>query len=198
MGSNNSGFGGSAYDITLRDGTARTLRGPWSSSASTANEHGFGPCMDVSVTTDPAAYTRGHTFQHGAVLVSLLRDYANVITFGPGFSWRPGSSYAAEVTFPATSRFTLACAGHEVRYSRSGRVSKFWSVPEVLPGGARIENVRAAILVARDANAHEFAQSLAKPYVRYLGVDAHDVLLSLTSFEPAVRLPDGTFWVKPE
>jgi hypothetical protein len=193
-----SGPAGNVYDLTMRDGSSRTLKGPWSSNSGAMNEAGFGPCMEVSVTEDPAGYARGHTFQAAAVLVPLLRDYANIITVGSGYVWRRGTPHAIEVAFPGTSRFALACTGYAVRYTREGRDQRFWSVPEVLPGGARIENVRAAILAASSAGAHEFSREIAAQYVRYLGVDAYDVLLSLSSFEPAVRLPDGTFWVKPE
>jgi len=195
---NDGGFSGSVYEITMRDGTPRTLKGPWSSNPGAMNEAGFGPCMEVRITEDPTGYAQGHTFHAAAVLVSLLRDYANVIDVGIGYAWRRGTSYGIEVAFPGTSRFALACTGYAVRYTREGRDQRFWSVPEVLPGGARIENVRAAILAARAANAHDFSREIAAQYVRYLGADAYDVLLSLSSFEPAVRLPDGTFWVKPE
>ncbi len=167
-------------------------------SATVVNDAGYGPCMEVNLTDDLTAYVRGE-FRSGAVLVSLLRDYASVIDVGTGFTWRPGSSYAAEVAFPATSCFTLACAGNVVQYTRSGRDERFWAMPEVLPDGIRIEDVRAAIFVAEAVGEHGFTQqSLAAPYVRYFGADAYDVLLALSSFEPAVQLPDGTFWVKPE
>jgi hypothetical protein len=182
----------------MQDGTERAVQ-PHDVVTATMNERGFGPCMDVHYTCSEDGYVEGRTFGFGTVLVSLLRDYANVIDVGTGFTWRPGSSYATEVVFPATSCFALACAGDVVQYGRSGRDERFWAVPEVLPDGTRIEDVRAAIFAAEAAGEHGFTQQqLAAPYVHYLSHAAYDVLLSLSSFEPAVRLPDGTFWVKPE
>jgi len=194
---NHNGFGGREFPITMVDGEKRTLKGPWSSSASTMNEYGFGPCMEVHYTDDPKVYVRGHTFFGGAILVSLLRDYASVIDVGTGYSWRPGTTYAAEVAFPEGSRFSLACTGLVTDYGRDGRRSNFWSLPERLPDGARVENVRAALHAAIDANEHAFARGIADRYVRYLHRDAFDTLMSLSDYEPAVKLPDGTFWTKP-
>ena len=193
-----NGFGGAHFPITMVDGEKRVLKGPWSSSSSTMNEHGFGPCMEAAFSALPDAFEEGHGVRTGAVLVSLLRDHASVINVGKGYTWRPGSSYAAEVVFPTGSRFTLACTGHVTQHGRDSRSNRFWSVPEVLPGGALVENVQGALRAAIDAEQHDFAREIAGRYIRYLDGNAFDTLLSLSAYEPAVKLPDGSFWTKPE
>lgn len=47
--SNESGFGGGEFVLTMHDGSQRTIRGPWSSRSSVMNEHGFGPCTEVTL-----------------------------------------------------------------------------------------------------------------------------------------------------
>ncbi len=41
------GFGGREFPITMKDGTKKTLKGPWSSRAACVNLMGFGPILDV-------------------------------------------------------------------------------------------------------------------------------------------------------
>ena len=43
----------------------------------------------------------------------------------------------------------------------------------------------------------ELAYEIASRYQRFLPYEPLETLLSLSSYEPAVRLPDGDFWVKP-
>lgn len=201
-GDNGRGFGGAHFPITMADGEKRTLKGPWSSNSGTMNEHGFGPCMEAALTTDRDAFEKRSGVRLGAaVLVSKLREYASVIEIGTGYTWRPGSSYAAEVVFPGGSQFVLACTGHVVTHRRDSRDQRFWAVPEMLPGGALVENVRGALLAATAADQYDFAREIAGRYVRYLSgtnVDPYETLLALSGYEPAVKLPDGSFWTKPE
>lgn len=195
---NNRGFGGAKFEITMRDGERRILEGPWSSNSSTMNEHDFGPCMEASFTTDADAFKRGHGgFFPGAVLVSLLRDAAAVIDVGQSYTWRPATKYAAEVVFPYGSRFALACWGHAVVYKRDGRDNRFVSLPEVFPDGMRVENIRGALTAALAAKEHDFANEIARRYTRHLPGGDIDTLLALSGYEPAVKLPDGSYWVKP-
>jgi hypothetical protein len=196
-GGKGHGFGGDHFPITLVDGEKRVLQGPWSSSSSTVNEHGFGPCIEAAYTTNSDVFMKGNGFRHCAVLTSLLRTYARVIDVGTGYTWRPGTSYAAGVAFPEDSEFMLACTGHVTRRGRDTRDDRFWSLPEILPDGVRVENVQAAMRAAIAANEHGFAREIADRYVRYLDRNAFDVLMSLSGYEPAVKLPDGSFWTKP-
>ena len=41
------GFGGREFPITMKDGTEKILKGPWSSRASCVNQMGFGPVVDI-------------------------------------------------------------------------------------------------------------------------------------------------------
>jgi hypothetical protein len=194
---NNRGFGGAKFEIVMHDGERRVLEGPWSSNSSTMNEHGFGPCMEARFTTDPEGFNHGRYETPGAVLVSLLRDAADVIDVGQSYTWRPGSSYAAEVVFPHGSRFALACSGHATVYRRTHRDNRFVSLPEVFPDGTRVESIRAAIQAALDAKEHDFANEIARRYTRHLPGGDVDALMALSGYEPAVKLPDGSYWVKP-
>ena len=160
------------------------------------NEHGFGPCVEARFATDPETFERG-SYTAGAVLVSLLRDAADVIDVGRGYTWRPGSKYAAEVVFPKGSRFALACYGYAAIYKRDSRDSRFVSMPELFPDGTRVGNIRAAIQAALDAKEHDFANEIAGRYTRHLPGGDVDTLMALSGYEPAVKLPDGSFWVKP-
>jgi hypothetical protein len=196
-GGNNGGFCGAHFEITMRDGEKRVLEGPWSSNSAVLNEHGFGPCMEAWFTTDAKAFAEGPGYFSGSILVSLLRDAARVIDVGRGYTWRPGTTYAAEVVFPVGSRFSLACSGHATIYQRDHRDRRFVSLPEVFPDGVRVENIRGAIHAALAANEHEFANEIARRYSRHLPGGDVDTLLALSGYEPAVKLPDGSFWVKP-
>jgi hypothetical protein len=43
------GFGGSRYELTMKDGSTKILIGPWSSSTDAANAQGFPPSVDVVI-----------------------------------------------------------------------------------------------------------------------------------------------------
>ncbi len=211
---NNGGFGGAKYDITMIDGSPKTLLGPWSSNAGEMNERGFGPCVEANMTTDPDVFTRGHTFFRGAVLLTKLREAADRITVGTGYTWRPGAQYAAQVTFPAGSRFALACNGSVTITGKDSRDYKLVVRPEVFDDGALIENIRAAISAAlaldghtvpspwgRATNpgnpGHDLAYEIGERYRRHVPYEPIDTLLALSSYEAAVQFPDGEYWVKP-
>lgn len=44
-----NGFGGREFPITMKDGTEKVLKGPWSSRAACVNNQGFGPIVDVVI-----------------------------------------------------------------------------------------------------------------------------------------------------
>lgn len=212
---NNGGFGGAKFEITLIDGTRKTLLGPWSSNSGEVNERGFGPCVETYYTTDPVAFERGHTYFAGKVLLSKLREVADRIDVGTGYTWRPGAPYASEVVFPKGSRFALACNGHVRVDHRGGTDFKLVVRPEVFPDGALIENVRAALQAALALDGHtnrspwdqaasgvklvghELAHEIGQRYQRHVPYEPIDTLLALSSYEAAVQFPDGEYWVKP-
>lgn len=212
---NNGGFGGARFDITMIDGTPKTLHGPWSSNAGEMNERGFGPCTEAYLTVDPVAFARGHTFGAGAVTLAKLREAADHIEVGTGYTWRPGAPYAAQVAFPAGSRFALACNGHVRVDHRGGTDHKLVVRPEVFADGTRIENIREALQAALALDGHtnrsawvhktsaarpighDLAYEIGQRYQRHVPYDPIDTLLALTSYEAAVQFPDGEYWVKP-
>jgi hypothetical protein len=115
------GFGGSKFPIHLKDGSAVTLHGPWSSSASAMNRAGFGPCISVAFTDDTRVWTdsRG-VFFGGAVRVDFLQRYLDRCTFpstmrtrSPGLPW---GQWDGAIEFPPGSKLEIA---HEVRPGRA-------------------------------------------------------------------------------
>lgn len=70
------GFGGRSYTLQTSDGEV-TLTGPYSSRAGAVNKEGFGPCVDVALTTDPKVMTRGYTFVSGAITLDKARNAAD-------------------------------------------------------------------------------------------------------------------------
>lgn len=191
------GFGGHGFGITMTTGEKKVLQGPWSSRSDVMNDAGFGPCMDVVYSDNVKDFTCGQG-RGGAVLVSLLRDNALVIDIGEGYTWRPGSTYAAEVAFPAGSTFSLACSGYVSEHRKNDRFRDFVSVPELYPDGMRIDRLRSAILAAQAAGQHELAHEIAARYTRYRRVGALESLVALSGYEPAVKLSNGEFWTKPD
>jgi len=213
---NNGGFSGNAYDITMIDGSRKTLLGPWSSNAGEMNTRGFGPCVEARLTTDPDAFARGQTFVAGAVLLTKLREAADRISVGTGYTWRPGASYASEVAFPVGSRFALACNGSVTIIGKDSRDYRLVVRPEVFPDGTRIENIREALNAALALDGadqaspwftqgaggtrtigHDLAHEIGERYRRHVPYEPIDTLLALDSYEAAVQFPDGEYWVKP-
>lgn len=70
---NQRGSGGSVFDLTMRDGSKVSLKGPWSSRPAVANQLGFTESIDVSLTDDPAAFERGYTFMAAHATVEAVR-----------------------------------------------------------------------------------------------------------------------------
>lgn len=69
--SDTRGFGGRSFQLNVKGEGVVTISGAWSSRASVANSLRFGPCVDVSITDDPEAFQRGHTFTAGAISLEL-------------------------------------------------------------------------------------------------------------------------------
>lgn len=69
-----NGFAGRHFEITMKDGSERTLKGPWSGNSMGANARGFPLCREVSITDDPEVWKRGHTFSASAVTLPVLQE----------------------------------------------------------------------------------------------------------------------------
>lgn len=63
-----NGYGGHHFEITMMDGTEKTLIGPWSSRAGVMNAAGFQPSVDVTYINKHGSRMAGH------ILVDTLRD----------------------------------------------------------------------------------------------------------------------------
>lgn len=76
---NDGGYSGRCYDITMRDGTEITLKGPWSSRAGCVNQRSFGQVVDVRITTDPSALEHGYTFRSGSLTLEAAKQAINLV-----------------------------------------------------------------------------------------------------------------------
>lgn len=76
---NEGGFSGSHYDILTVDGEEVTLKGPYSSRAGVMNKAGFGPCVGVRITTDPAVLENGRTFHSGVVTLATAKKAVDLV-----------------------------------------------------------------------------------------------------------------------
>ena len=56
------GFSGRSYDLNTKNNGVVTLVGPYDSSASSANRAGFGPCLDVALTTKSNVFNNDGVF----------------------------------------------------------------------------------------------------------------------------------------
>ena len=66
-----SGCEGASFKLNTSNGPI-ILQGPYSSSATFANQIGYGPVVDAELTTDPKAFERGWTFVAGSITVGLI------------------------------------------------------------------------------------------------------------------------------
>lgn len=72
--SNENGFGGASFALTLRDGSDVVLRGPWTSRPDVMTALGFPESVDVSITDRPTDFERGF-FRSGHLLKTVLDSY---------------------------------------------------------------------------------------------------------------------------
>jgi hypothetical protein len=76
---NHGGFGWDTVNITLVDGTKKSLRGPWSSRAGCVNvAFPDRPVVDVCITDEPADFKRGYTFYSGHVTLEVAKQAAKL------------------------------------------------------------------------------------------------------------------------
>jgi hypothetical protein len=103
-----NGFGGAVFNITMKDGSERMLKGPWSSRAGVANRLGFGPCLDVSMTDKLESYEKGYTFHAGHCSLDSIMEIVDEVEIGSGYGLnKPSWSNHKEFSFPEGSEFTL-------------------------------------------------------------------------------------------
>lgn len=190
------GAGIGTWQITMRDGSKRWVRKSTDVTSFRLNDLGLGPYIRVRYTCNEGNF-RLERGLSGWVRVSKLREAGHLIDVGNGYSWRPGLASAAAITFPRGSQFSLACLAFGNEYSSSGFRSERRSIADRFPDGLLIEDVRDAIRAATYAGQSNVVKDIADRYVRYLGANVVGELLTLLTYEPAVKLPDGTFWARP-
>jgi len=76
---NAHGFDGRHFNIRTTAGEEVILKGPWSTRAGVVNAEGFGPCVDVSLTDDPEAFSRGYTFIAGSITLDFAELACQII-----------------------------------------------------------------------------------------------------------------------
>jgi hypothetical protein len=92
------GYGGAKFPIKMKDGSKKTLIGPWSSRAGCMNNAGFGPCLDVVFRFNGNNCNRGagaitlrlaqrimKEFIKGAYLIPFMPH--RELTFIPSLEW---------------------------------------------------------------------------------------------------------------
>lgn len=96
--SNESGYGGRTFHITMEDGEKRSIKGPWSSRSGCFNRQGIFPqCVECGIVDDPIAYQRGHTFYSGAIVVDLVKEHMR--SHLPGLEMRREVKWEGEVYY---------------------------------------------------------------------------------------------------
>ena len=91
------GYGGRHFDITMEDGTQKTLIGPWSSRAGAMNATGFIPCVDVCIDINNSRFS-------SAVTLDFIKQNIDKIDFGTTFRFKKEMH---EIVFPPGSKLTM-------------------------------------------------------------------------------------------
>lgn len=73
------GYAGRSFHLTMKDGSEKVLKGPWSSRASVMNREGFVHCIEATITEDLEVWERGHTFYSSAVTIEIAKKALKLI-----------------------------------------------------------------------------------------------------------------------
>ena len=71
------GFGGSKFEITLKNGDKKTLIGPWSSNSGYVNSLGFGPVINVGIEDSKEKWNRSRCVFGVYILKSKIESKLN-------------------------------------------------------------------------------------------------------------------------
>ena len=71
------GYGGRTFNLKMKDGSTKSLIGPWSSNSASVNKI-FGPCVEVSITDDLNVWHRGYTFTGAAITLDKFKIACNI------------------------------------------------------------------------------------------------------------------------
>jgi hypothetical protein len=125
-GRQDRGYGGRHFTLRMKDGSIKTLMGPWSSSCAAMNSLGFGPCTEAAIITEPDGYAKGYTFYSGAVTMEALgrvRDRIAVTPYRISTEGNPWKGFDKMIVFPKGSRFTMLEVGSKDHKMRDHQVS---------------------------------------------------------------------------
>lgn len=70
---NEKGFYSSTFKLRMKDGSIKTLRGPWSSRSGVMNKQGFTPSVEVRIFEDEESFNRGYTAFAGHITLKLAQ-----------------------------------------------------------------------------------------------------------------------------
>jgi len=87
------GYGGSKFELKMKDGSIKTLVGPWSSREGVMNAAGFIPSVNCAITDEEDVWKKGYTFYSGSISLLKAIDAARIAKahlimkmLGTGFS----------------------------------------------------------------------------------------------------------------
>jgi hypothetical protein len=93
-----TGYGGRTFNVTMLDGTKRSIKGPWSSRSGCFNRMlNIPQCVECAITDDPTTYQRGFTFYAAAITVDLVREHMK--SHLPGLEMRREVKWEGEVYY---------------------------------------------------------------------------------------------------
>lgn len=69
------GYGGAIFNIVMKDGSTKELKGPWSSRSGVMNNLGFTPSLDVDICTNQKDWENNRVNYGGNITLSLLQEY---------------------------------------------------------------------------------------------------------------------------
>lgn len=70
------GYGGRHFNLKMKDGTVKTLKGPWSSNSASVMKEFNTQIMEVTYCYNRKTFERGYTFYAGAMLVQFIIEEA--------------------------------------------------------------------------------------------------------------------------
>jgi len=100
--SDKNGYGGRTFNLKMKDGTEKSLKGPWSSRAGVMNAKGFTPCVDVTIEVSR------YRLYACAVTLDFLNSILHKLTFKNPFEFGKG---VAPVVFPEGSKIVIGAYG---------------------------------------------------------------------------------------
>ena len=74
-----NGYGGSVFNLAMRDGSERAIKGPWSSNNAWIRQVFGIDSFHVSYTEDPEVFKRGYTFYSGDITLEKAQEAMKLV-----------------------------------------------------------------------------------------------------------------------